>query len=351
MILNGLYVKNSIKKILKTRPYNNKLIKKVEKNFTVIIPSRLFDINLKNCIFQIRKFYPKIKIFVILDKFKKKIKDPNLRFFELNANIGAKRNFASKIATSKYLTFIDSDAFPENYWLNYVQEKFEKKNFDVIGGPNISYCQNESQSIVAKSRLFKFVTIDPTVKSPNSIDQFIDFMPACNFSIKRNLYLKIGGMNENVYTGEENKIFNYCKQNNLKVYFLQKSYVQHIERDIKNFFLQRMSLGKNILENIINLRKLSYLKYLLSYLPTFYLFLFVVIFFYRNLLELYFYGLLLLFIIILFFAIKISIKSFFKSIIVVMAAVFGPGLGFLCSLIGFSTKAVYVQNSIKNVKN
>jgi hypothetical protein len=338
-------------KILQAIPYNNKLIKKVEKNFTIIIPSKILDINLRNCIFKIRKFYPRIKILVILDMLKKNIKDTNLKFFKFNGNIASKRNFASKIATTLYLTFIDSDAFPENYWLNYVQEKFEKKNFDVIGGPNISFCENESQLIVAKARLLKFVTVNPIVKLKNAKNQFIDFMPACNFSIKRNLYLEIGGMNENVHTGEENKIFNYCKKNKLKVYFLNKSYVQHIERDIKHFFFQRITLGKSILDNVINSRQLMYLKYLLSYLPTFYLFLFIVIFFCKNLWKFYFFGLLVLVIIILVYAIKISEKNFFKSLIVILASVFGPGLGFIYSLLGFSFNKVYIQNKIKYVRN
>jgi len=351
MILNGLFVKNSINKTSQAITYNNKLVKKVEKNFTVIIPSKILDTNLKNCILKIRKFYPRIKIFVILDSLKKIVKDPNLKFFKFNGNIASKRNFASKIAISQYLTFLDSDAFPENYWLNYIQEKFENKNFDVIGGPNFSYCQNISQSLVAKARFFKFVTVNPTVRSPDSIDQFIDFMPACNFSIKRNLYIKIGGMNENVHTGEENKIFNYCKKNKLKVYFLKKSYVQHIERDVKNFFLQRIVLGKSFLALVIDSDSFLNFKYLLSYLPTFYLLSFVVIFFYTNLWELYFYGLLALFIFILFYTVKISIRHFLKSLFIVMAAVFGPGLGFLYYLLGFSVNNLYVQNIIKNVKN
>jgi hypothetical protein len=337
--------------ILKSKYHNNKLVKKVEKNFTVIIPSKILDKNLKNCIFRIRKFYTNLKIFVILDKLKKNNKDLNVKFLKLDGNIACKRNFASKIVTSKYITFIDSDAFPQNYWLNYVQEKFTKKNFDVIGGPNFSYCESISQLLVAKARFFKFVSVNPTLKNPKSEDQFIDFLPACNFSIKRNLYLKIGGMDENVETGEENKIFNYCKKNKCKVFFLQKSYVQHIERDIKFFFFQRMALGKNILYNVVNSGDFLYLKYLLSYLPTFYLFLFVVIFFYRSLWELYFYGVLVLFIIILFYAIKISIRNFFKSIILVTAAVFGPGLGFLYSLVGFPIKKIYTQNRIRYVKN
>ena len=45
------------------------MTKSVEKDITVIIPSRSYDQNLSFCIKNIRKYYKKIKIFLILEKF------------------------------------------------------------------------------------------------------------------------------------------------------------------------------------------------------------------------------------------------------------------------------------------
>jgi len=44
------------------------MIKKDQSKFTIIIPSKSFDENLKNCIKKIRKFYKHIKIIILLDK-------------------------------------------------------------------------------------------------------------------------------------------------------------------------------------------------------------------------------------------------------------------------------------------
>ena len=67
------------------------MTRSVEKDITVIIPSRIYDQNLSHCIKYIRKYYRNIFIFIVLDKsskvkiHKRKEKDiwNNLYEFEL----------------------------------------------------------------------------------------------------------------------------------------------------------------------------------------------------------------------------------------------------------------------------
>lgn len=78
----------------------------IEKKYTVIIPSRKIDENLEQCISQIRKFYKKLKIIVILDKINKKLihKYIDIIITE-NKTIGFKRNLAVKKTKNKICLF------------------------------------------------------------------------------------------------------------------------------------------------------------------------------------------------------------------------------------------------------
>jgi len=88
------------------------------KDFTIIIPCVSFR-DVKNCIKNIRKNYKKIKIIVSLNKTGKKInRDKNLKIIiSNNISIGKKRNIAVDVSKSKYIAFIDSDAYPKKNWI------------------------------------------------------------------------------------------------------------------------------------------------------------------------------------------------------------------------------------------
>ena len=88
------------------------------KDFTIIIPCVSFR-DVKNCIKNIRKNYKKIKIIVSLNKAGRKInRDKNLKIIiSNNISIGKKRNIAVDVCKSKYIAFIDSDAYPEKNWI------------------------------------------------------------------------------------------------------------------------------------------------------------------------------------------------------------------------------------------
>ena len=98
------------------------------KNFTVIIPCISFQ-DVKKCIKNIRKHYKKIKIIVCLNKsYSQKRKDKNLKIILTKSeSIGEKRNIAVNVAKSKYLAFIDSDAYPAKKWIESTFRFLNKK--------------------------------------------------------------------------------------------------------------------------------------------------------------------------------------------------------------------------------
>ena len=108
------------------------------KDFTIIIPCIYFK-DVKDCIKNIRKNYEKIQIIVSLNKIKnKKNKDKNLKIIVSKyIEIGKKRNIAVNACKTKYLAFIDSDAYPEKNWIESTFKYLKRKNVGVVSGPHI----------------------------------------------------------------------------------------------------------------------------------------------------------------------------------------------------------------------
>ena len=113
--------------------------KRVETHITVLIPSKFVDDNLKNCVKKIRKFYKKIRIILILDKPSKFKFDKNVKIvISGNKSIGFKRNLGAKYVKSSLMCLIDSDAYPNSFWLNESLNILNEKKIAAAGGPNLS---------------------------------------------------------------------------------------------------------------------------------------------------------------------------------------------------------------------
>lgn len=312
------------------------LVKKIQEKFSVIIPSKKIDKLLLRCVKKIKAFYPNIEILLILDEInniKKDIKFYNniIVYKSKKKNIAFKRNFGAKKTKKNFLVFIDSDAFPNHPWLNHYYDEILKNK--IVGGPNISYTTNKEQEIVAKSRLLNVTSLNTNYKKKTNYNSYVDFLPACNLVVEKNLFLKLGGMDENVFTGEENKFFNKLKNKGIRILLVGKAYVMHQERNIKEFLFQRMSYGSSIISVFINSPNFMIFTALLSAFNLVFFSMFLLLaFLYTK----FFLLLLVPFILLsIFITIKISKKNLFKSFIVSIIVIFGQSLGLIISFFGF----------------
>ena len=147
------------------------------KDFTIIIPCVSFK-DVKYCIKNIRKYYKKIKIIVSLNKVNKKVKtDKNLKIIvSKNRSIGKKRNIAVDVCKSKYLAFIDSDAYPEKNWLESTFKLLKKKKVVIIAGPHVDPPkQNNSEKLIGLIKKSFLITMKPKLQK-NNIAQGINFL-------------------------------------------------------------------------------------------------------------------------------------------------------------------------------
>ena len=321
-----------------------------EKLVTIIIPSKIVDTNLRFCIKKILKYYKNIKIILLLDRDSKIKFSKNIKIIVTgNKAIGYKRNLGAKLSKTKYISFIDSDAYPNNRWLDFILLSFKKnKNTVAVGGPNISpSTSNIEKKLVSKVRKLFFVTFDNKVKYKTKFEFSTKYLPSVNLVIKKNIYLRLGGMNENINTGEDTVFMNNINNQNYKMIQNGMAYVFHKDRNFRNFFRQRLVYGSNLVKNFFLSPSLITLMMCMSILPSVYCLMFPIVLFMNYFyLKIYFYGFFFLLLVCIYFSFKIYEKgSFFKSFILILMSIFGPGLGFILSLIRSekSLRKIYTQ--------
>tara|TARA_Y100001970_G_scaffold124478_1_gene154168 strand:- start:69 stop:1052 length:984 start_codon:yes stop_codon:yes gene_type:complete len=324
--------------------------KSVEKDITVIIPSRSYDQNLSFCIKNIRKYYKKIKIFLILDKYQNFKKDNKIKIFVSgNETIGFKRNLAVKNCKTRFVCFIDSDAYPKSFWLNDVHKLFKKyKKLGAVGGPNLSpKTKDIEKKLVSRSRKLSFVTLNTITKSNRENKEcYVNFLPSCNLIVRTDLYKKVKGMYENLYSGEEISLNKNIRKLGYKIMFCPSIYVFHKDRNFKHFARQRFVYGSTGLRTFLKFPCLESFLLLISSLPFIFILMFPLIFLSEFYLNIYILGLLFIFIVCLINAFKINYSSnFFKSLKLTFISIFMPGIGFVSSILlkDYIIKKLYTQ--------
>ena len=125
----------------------------MSENVNIIIPSIRIDKELTKSLRKINNLnYKNFVVTIVLDQNNKK-KLPRLKF-KINKmivgkiNMSKKRNLAAKKFKTKYIAFIDSDAYPDTNWLKNAISHLSKNKIHVVGGPNIPFKdQNYSEKI------------------------------------------------------------------------------------------------------------------------------------------------------------------------------------------------------------
>ena len=183
------------------------------KDFTIIIPCISFD-DVKECIKKIRKIYKKIKIIVCLNEKNISVKkDKNLKFIFTKANgIGKKRNIAVEHCKTKYLAFLDSDAYPKKGWIESAFKLIRRKDVGIVAGPHIDpLIQSNEEKIDNSEDHDKKLVGSPDVANKNPIlliednesnifilSSFLDEL-GCVYDIARNGYEGLDFVNNGTY--------------------------------------------------------------------------------------------------------------------------------------------------------
>ena len=216
------------------------------KDFTIIIPCIHFK-DVKNCIKNIRKNYKKIKIIVSLNKInKKKNKDKNLKIIiSKYIEIGKKRNIAVNVCKTKYLAFIDSDAYPERNWIESTFKYLKRKNIGVISGPHIDPPdQNYFQMIVGLIKKSFLITMTPSFqKNKKKKTQFINFMPSVNWILSKKIFNSLEQMDEKMLRNEDWDFIYKMKKTKYKLLYSPDTLIYHDNNTVFHFIKKRFIYG------------------------------------------------------------------------------------------------------------
>ena len=218
----------------------------IENLFSIVIPVKEIDKYTIVAIDKIHSLYPKIKIYIIADKVNS---FSNKQVYQIKAesrNIAAKRNQGVNLSTTPYIAFIDSDAYPISGWLEAAYN-FLESNPDcaLVGGPNLKYEYSEvKQEIPILAYQSFLINNEPSnLSSPKKVK----IISSSNLAIRKQVFLNVGGMNTNIYTGEDIELCYKVVKQMHDIYFLPKMKVRHKQRSFKGFLRQRFIWGRGVL--------------------------------------------------------------------------------------------------------
>ena len=195
------------------------------KDFTIIIPAISYK-DVKTCIKKIRQKYKKIKIIVCLNELSlKKNIDKNLKFIITNKkSIGKKRNLAANMSKTKYLAFIDSDAYPGKNWIESTYRYLKIKKVGIIAGPHMDPPkQNNSEKLIGLVKKSFFITMRPKLQKSNEEKlQFVKFAPSVNWIISKKFFNSMNQMDDQMLRNEDWDFVHRMRKKKLNYYIRQK---------------------------------------------------------------------------------------------------------------------------------
>ena len=214
----------------------------------IVIPSIRVDPLLVRCVVECRRTCPDAEIIVLVDDGAGAERIDAIAEVIVTgaATIGAKRNLGAEKTSAEFVAFIDSDAYPADGWLqNAVRLLEADPSFAAIGGPNVSP-PVESTSERHVGLAHNSVLVAGWWKyrrDPHAHAREVGALPSCNLIVRRDDYLAIGGMNEELFTAEDTDFCRRFTRSGRRIYFSPEVLVFHKNRDLHAFVVQRFTFG------------------------------------------------------------------------------------------------------------
>ena len=238
---------------------------------SIIIPALKNTLILKNTIASCLELNGNPNIIIVTDD------DDNL-FFNDNERVkylivkpgmtmSKKRNLAVEKSFTTYVAFFDSDSFPiSKEWAEIAIQKIEKnQNVYCIGGPDTSPPnQSKSQQYVGLLKKSYLISGFRNHRKNVMPEMFVNELSSSNLLMKKERYLEMGGMDENLYTGEDTDLYNRIVAKGYKLLYSPIVHAYHYDRNFKSFLVERYDRGmqstvaiKSYLKNIFNKKKIE----------------------------------------------------------------------------------------------
>jgi len=225
-------------------------------SFSVIIPYKNAEVTLQRCVDSLFRLEgaPFECVFVdnnssdqsvaILEKFKKQHPHfPLVLLSETKPGPTAARNAGANAATKQWLAFTDSDCIADSRWIDdFTRAIGEHPECCAFAG-----CIKGAATESMIGRFLGLFTLPP-IKEERVFDSYRILeggFPTANLLIRKDLFVKIGGFNENTLTyGEDHELCSRIYKSKNKICALTQATVYHIHREtLRGLVRQSYAIG------------------------------------------------------------------------------------------------------------
>jgi len=325
----------------------------VKNSCTIIIPSINLNKEVKECIDScLRQKKIKINLYLVTDKVvKKKYLPKKVKYLSFgNINMSEKRNRAVRLCRDKYIAFIDSDAVATSDWIeNGINLLKKNKKVAIVTGPDLPFPNQKGWSKIIGLAHKSFLLSGSKVFRKNINKQvFCSQASSCNMILIKKYFLKVKGMNEKIYIGED---IDLCDKIIKLKKILYSPFVKifHRSRDFIPFIFQRYAYGTSIGHIFLRGVFINNIQYSVPFLIFMYFIIFPFIYYFNFFFNIYFLSIIFFSILVLFESLRISKKpiEIIKLNIIIYLSIFSFGFGSLMKFLGLTKniKKAYTYRS------
>ncbi len=167
----------------------------------------------------------------------------NLRVFPTDTTTrpAQKRDAGVKHSKGNIIAFIDDDAYPDKNWLENAVKLFNKKDVVAVCGPGILPANTNLWEKIFDEMLKTWIGAGGhQYRFTKQKTRLVNDFPSMNFFIKKHIFLKLGGFNNNYWPGEDSKLCNdVIVKEKGRILYSPRVVVSHHRRNNLTAFLKQ----------------------------------------------------------------------------------------------------------------
>lgn len=172
---------------------------------SIIIPFKEWNSYIEKCVSECLKLnYKNFEIILIPDS-EISFKHKGVKVLVNNGKPSVKRNLAASVAKGGVLAFIDSDAYPDAFWLEN-GTKYFREDVGIIGGPNLTPAEAGFFERLSGDVLSSRAVGSMNLRYRKGNKQDVSELPSCNLFVRKELFIALKGFDESLLTGEDSKL-------------------------------------------------------------------------------------------------------------------------------------------------